>query len=283
MSRTKSGILTATALAMFAAPQMASAQTGSTSPLRTAFMEAKAGTTIDLYGHKYVATENTIALTIVSSEYFGVAVLSGRVEADKARAGPGDILVTPIEQVRTRRYIFDAAALARSLDTAQLARVDKALDTIASLQKRQRFFGRLEQVGVNLRAPGTGLIESFRSVYMAEPAIVDIRRRAKGDAEQRRWLTAETFATALAAGDTKTVAALLDPKPFTDVSIDPQVWQSARTEFAARIIDNGGKAGAGMQPVALSDPLAYSLDGKFTLRLVDRDRATFVAALEPVS
>lgn len=275
------------AIALLTSPLLASAalaQTEASAGAGPVLVEIPAGKTVDLRGRTYTAAENTTAQTFVSSEFFGVAVISGRLTTREATARPGDVLATTIEQARTRRYIFDAAVLARSLDPAQRAQAGSALDTIIARQRRQRFFGRLEPVGVNVRAPGSGVVEAIRSAYMTEPAIVDVRTRAKGDPALRHRFTAEAFATALAAGDRDTVAALLDPKPFTDISLDPAVWRAARLAFAARIVADGtARATAAAPPAPLSEPLAFALGTAFTLRLVDRDRATFVAALEPTS
>lgn len=247
-------------------------------------VEIPAGKTLDLHGSTYTAVESTTALTFISSEFFGVAVISGRLTTREASARPGDVLATVIEEARIRRYIFDAAVLSRSLNPEQHARVGSALDAIVAHQRRQQFFGRLEPVGVNVRAPGSGVVEAIRSAYMTESAIVDVRSRAKGDPALRRRFTAEAFAAALAAGDSATVGALLDPKPFTDVSLDPAIWRAARQAFAAKIVaDVAARAAAATTPASLAEPLTFALGTAFTLRLVDRDRATFVAAMEPAS
>lgn len=271
-------------LALTVLASTAAAQTEAAPGARPVLIEIPAGQTVNLRGHSYTADENSTVLSFVSSEFFGVAVISGRVATREATAQPGDVLATTIDEDRTRRYIFDAAVLARSLEPEQRARVGSALDDIMARQRRQRFFGRLEAVGMNVRAPGSGVVEAIRSAYMTAPAIVDVRTRAKGDAVLRRRLTAEAFAAALAAGDRDTVAALLDPKPFTDVSLDPAVWQAARLAFAARIVsDSAVRATAASPPTPLAEPSLFALGTAFTLRLVDRDRASFVAALEPTS
>jgi hypothetical protein len=62
------------------------------------------------------------------------------------------------------------------------------------------------------------------------------------------------------------------------------VWRAARLAFAVQIIADGpARAAAASPPVASSDPLALTLGTTFILRLVDRDRATFVTSLEPMS
>ncbi|MEI9905451.1 MAG: hypothetical protein WDN06_17050 [Asticcacaulis sp.] len=100
-------------------------------------------------------------------------------------------------------------------------------------------------------------------------------------------LTAQRFVAAVAAKDTASVAALLDPKPFTDASGDPDAWQGARSDFAGRLTAQPGLSDTIATLHMGPDPDnagAWILDNGtwslYRLRIVTRDRAAYVAALE---
>lgn len=234
---------------------------------------------------------------VLSSEFVSVAVLQGKLDAATGTttqtAEPGQVLVSPIEGRETERFFFDAAVLARSLPPELGAETLPLLTQIAAQQKRQRFFGLIEPVGINASAPAPGPVEAMRLTYLSDPAIIDIRQRAGGDIKKRGRMTAERFASALVAGDAETLASLIDPKPFTDVTLDAARWRSARLSFAQKLTANAPLIAALSQtrvsdaPNAAPDAKSFLLEREgapaFRITIVDRDRASFVATLEPAS
>jgi len=269
----------ATALALaFAFPVVARAE-----PL----LHFKAGETVSIHGQAFEARRDGVAYVSLSSEYISVAVLSGRLKSGHVAAGAGDILITPIEGARAERFMFDAARLGQTLSPDLLAEASPLLQPIAARQKRQRFLGLIEPVGLNAETPAPPAIEGLRRSYLSPDIVISLRRQAHGDAATLNRLTAERFVQAVAAQDTASVAALLDPKPFTDISADTDAWQDARTRFAAQLVAQDGLAGT-LGKVNLTpdpnEPDAWIIDNGtwslYRLRIVDRDRAAYVAALE---
>lgn len=226
-----------------------------------------AGERVQLAGVPYEASRAGEGYYVLSSEFIVVAVLSGAIASDGKQAGPGEVLVTPIEGRRTERFLFDAAVLARTLPPGVLAEVGPLLTPIADHQRRMRYLGRIQAVGINAAAPA-GPAETLRRNYLNDPAIVEIRRRAAGNRAEQSRLTAVRFAQAVQDSDEGTAASLLDPKPFTDATSDPAQWRAARLRFAQRLVaDPGTRA-------AVSNP-------QFKIGLVARDRGIFVTGLEP--
>lgn len=259
------------------------AQTAAAEPL----LHFKAGETIQVHGLSYQGLRDGVAYVSLSSEYVSVAVLSGKLKARHAAAKAGDILVTPIEGKTAERFMFDAARLGQTLSPDAQAEAQALLQPIVARQKRQRFFGLIEPVGLNAQTPAPPAVENLRRGYLSPDIVVDLRHQAGGDPARLNDLTAHRFIEAVAAKDTTSVAALIDPKPFTDASTDPVAWQAARSGFAARLTGQPGLsdtiADLHVQPdpdnagAWILDNGTYSL---YRLRIVSRDRADYVAALE---
>ena len=237
------------------------------------------------HGITYRAAEATRALVSLSSEFVSVAVVEGRLSSGRSVARAGQVLVTPIERANTQVFRFDASALDRTLAPDERTAVGSQLAQTAGRQRRLRWLGLLEPVGINASAPAPVPVEAMRRTYLSDQAVVDIRARAGGDIARRRVLTAEAFALALGSGDGATLAALIDPKPFTNVTLDPEAWRAARRAFADRIVGDAALVRAAQESRVVADASGYRLEGTTPLHLtlVDRDRASFVAALEPVS
>lgn len=240
------------------------------------------GESRELYGATYTARGPVQAVAILSSEMATVAVVEGILASGKQRAGPGEALVTPVVG-KTQRFAYDAARLKPTLRPEWLATAAAPLDAIAAQQKRAKFWGRLEPAGVNAAAPISPAVESVRQSYLANATITDLRRRAGGNMERLAPLTAQAFTTAIAQGDTRAVAALIDPKPFTDTGAGAESWQPARDAFATRLTGDGAlKAafGSGESAVDPANAAAY-IAGGYRITLIKRDSALFVASVEP--
>lgn len=111
----------------------------------------------------YTAHGDALAIIVPSPELVSVAVLDGRLGAGGRNAGAGEALVTTADG-RTRRFGFDAARLAASLRPDWAARARPPLDRIASVQRRQLFWGRLEPAGINAAAPRGPRVEAARAL-----------------------------------------------------------------------------------------------------------------------
>jgi hypothetical protein len=244
----------------------------------------------EIYGTSYRAKGQTEALAVLSSEFATLAVIGGSLAVDELVAKPGQALVTPISRRRTERFAYDAARLSATLRPEWVATARPALNAIASNQKRAQFWGFLETTDVNATSPAPVYIEDVRQSYLAHPAIVQLRRRAGGSASLLSSLTAQKFVDAIKDKDAETLAAVIDPYPFTDASNDTEVWQRARHGFATRLLDDTVMASA-LRTGTLENSYqqnAYfvrppSGTGSFIIHVVARDGAAFIASVEPLS
>lgn len=248
-----------------------------------------AGVTVEINGTSYSSSGGATVHPVLSSEFASLAVLAGDVRTGSQTARAGEVLVTPIESGRTERFLFDAAKLARTLSPDMAEAALPLLDPIIARQKRQRFWGRLETVGVNVRAPAPGPAEDIRRAYLSDPVVVELRRTGGGNLAKLTQATALRFVGALAAGDATTVAALIDPKPFTDGNLDSNEWRSARQGFANRLAGDqqlvSALGGAATTPGPVAAIWLVGPEGAaptHRLTLTTRDRAVFVSSLEAV-
>lgn len=248
-------------------------------------LKLDAGASTAVAGADVTADAPSMVLVSVSSEFATVAVIAGRVREGGVIAGPGEAIILPLDGGKARRFGYDARRLAATMPPQWAGDTAAALDGIAARQRRARFWGRLEPVNLNASAPVAPALEGVRASYLGNAAIVALRREAKGDGKMLATLTANKFAAALAAGDDQTVADLLDPKPFTDTKVATRDWQASRFAFAHGLGKDEAmrSALAGNTPVAEPpNPLWFVVNG-YRLKLVQRDRALFVEALEPQS
>lgn len=242
-----------------------------------------AGEEASHYGVSYRAAVATRAVLVQSSELITAAVIEGTLVQGDVAAQAGQALVTPIDAGRTRRYGFDAARLAASLPP-HWTQTEAPLAALAQVQRRREFWGLIEPVGINAAAPVAPEAEAFRRAYLGNDTILSLRRAAGGNRATLASLTVQRFAEAVAAGDAATIADLIDPMPFSEANGDPAIWLPARAAFAARLASDGALARALAVPVAAStdNPQSFDLGGAFRVGLVMRDRAMFVAEVEPI-
>lgn len=260
---------------------VASAGSGQVAAGGRQLIRLDAGQSTTLYGATYRAEAATLAVAVLSSELVTVAVAEGALAGGGERARAGEALVVPVDGGRTRRFGFDARRLAATLPPAMARAVTAPLERIAARQRRQRLWGRIVPVRVNAAAPVAGGLEPVRASYLSNPTVAALRREGAGEPAKLALLTARRFAAALAARDAGTVADLLDPKPFTDTGADAASWQAARLAFATRLTGDGTvvSAMAGPPAAVAADTTAFDTGG-YRIRLVPRDRAMFVTAVE---
>jgi hypothetical protein len=245
----------------------------------------------EIYGTRYRASGPTQALAVLSSEFATLAVVEGRLSVDELSAKPGQALVTPITSRTTQRFAFDAMRLSATLRPEWIASVGPQLNALVKAQKRRRFWGLLEPTGVNATSPVPNVIENVRQSYLSQPAIVQLRRQSLGNQTTLTGLTAQKFVDAVKGRDVDTIAALIDPYPFTDAKDEAAAWQAARRAFAGRLLEDAPLVDA-ISTGALEDGTLelgqYRLrpssgSGGFIIHMVARDGAAFIASVEPLS
>lgn len=231
------------------------------------------------------------ALAALSSEFLTIAVTSGRFRFGSGpSAGPGQALLVALDGDRVQRLAFDARHLSATLSPAARPLLGADLERLIRAQRRARFFGSYEPLRVNARSPAPPATETVRTSYLSDPAVVRQRRTSVGvaSAEARSRQVADAFLAAFLAGDQPTVASLLDPAPFLLLGGEAGVDEGRRDAAAALFADRalvGGLAGAELTSVAGDGRSAMlrSPTMQWRLALVQRDRAIFVAGLEPAT
>lgn len=244
----------------------------------------EAGEEREVFGTSFRAEEPTTAIFALTSEMVTAAVLSGALSQGNSRAREGEALVTAIDGQGTRRYGFDAQRLSASLPIQWQSAAEPPLAALYAHQQRRAFWGLIEPVGVNAAAPIAPEAEAFRRAYLGNSTVLALRQKAAGDRAALATLTVQRFAEAAAAGDAAVLADLIDPMPFSEANPDPARWQAARAAFAAQLAADGSLARALATPATASagNPDSFELGGTFRIALVMRDRAMFVAAVEPI-
>lgn len=233
------------------------------------------------FGLTWRASTPSLAIVSLSSELVTIAVVDGALSQDSIVAHAGQAIVTPIDKGRPQRFGFDARRLAATLPPDWANQTSALLERIAARQARQRFWGLIEPVNTNASAPVVPQFETVRASYLNNATIVAIRREAKEDAQALARLTAAAFAKAIAERDPEAVAALIDPKPFTDSNAIADDWQAARIGFANRLMRDAALVAALAtvpMPVA-ADQTAFDAGG-YRIKIVPRDRAMFVQSVE---
>lgn len=243
------------------------------------------GENTTLFGGGYRARGTTMALVSLSSELVTVAIVSGELGQGKLVARAGQALVTPIDGTATRLFGYDAARLAATIPPQWAGDAAAPLAQLAAAQKRAKFWGLVEPAGINAAAPTSPQVEAVRQSYLGNATVVALRQAAQGNPQTLAGLTATRFAEALAAGNAAAVADLIDPKPFTDTGADAGAWQAARLSFAQKLTGDATlkAAMAAVPAAAAAAPGAFDVAGAFRIQLVARDRAMFVATVEPLS
>lgn len=243
-----------------------------------------AGEEVALYGITFRAEVNARAIVLVSSELVTAAVIEGTLLQGHVAARAGEALVTPIDGSRPRRYGYDARRLIASLPPHWMSGTQAALEQLSDRQARRAFWGLIEPVGTNAAAPVTPQAEAFRQAYLGNETVLGLRRAAAGDRQTLAALTLQRFVEAVTAGDREVIAHLLDPLPFSNASSDPAIWLPARQLVADRLLADDALAGSLAQgAIAAVDESGTVAVGGFRIGLVMRDRAMFIAAVEPLS
>lgn len=185
------------ALALLASPAAVIAQPAPASSAAEGreLVSLNDGETRSVGGVDVTARGQTLAILVRSPALASIAVLDGTLTGGGRSAGPGQALVTPTNQP-TRRFWFDAARLVASLQPEWMAQAQPSLTRLAAVQRRQRFWGRLEPAGLNASAPFGTRVAAAQANRTVEASAQD---RALGAAtEQLRLALAYDVAAGIA-------------------------------------------------------------------------------------
>ena len=268
------------ALAQNEAPEMKNENILST--INSLPVAIKKNETFELLGLKFEALSDTIGEAHLSSNFISFMVFEGEVKAGRQMAKSGQVLVAAIDSKRVENYTFDALVFKRTIPPHRAIELAPVLDKLIAAQDKLKFWGLLEAVDVNLSAPLSARVENIQSAYLLEPEIIEIRQEAKGDVEKMRALTAQEFIKALSEGQTQKLAALLDPKPYSDVSSEPEVWKASRQSFAQNLAAGNLPKEIGSNGALTKNADNFIINGTHKLTLVRRNSAFFVSSVEAI-
>jgi hypothetical protein len=249
-----------------------------------------AGERIRLADQELVAETDGRALIALSTEFLTVAVTAGRLRlGDGPVAEPGQALLLALDGARVQRLGFDPRPLSASLTVGARSLLGEDIARLVRAQRRAAFWGGWEPFQVNARAPGAARLEQSRMAYLGTPAIVAQRRQSAQvtNVETRLGRAAGSFLSAWRDRDAAALAALLDPAPFLARAGATDLGQLRARAAAALFSDPSlsalGEAQAGTIDARGGTVLVAAGDRRWRLQFVARDRALFVAALEPVA
>ncbi len=152
-----------------------------------------------------------------SSDTAYVLVASGQASVDGKQAKPGHVLILMPYGGQTVVQHYDAKRFTRAWpETAVTSNPDihDAFMQVARNQKWGLFFGRYASTSFNVAAPGSAPTELARRSIVGSDVVQSIRFSSANDPAEVERAVVETFTRALANGDAKTVASLMDPSPF---------------------------------------------------------------------
>ncbi len=231
------------------AEQLASLETGDQ------LLTGAQNRTVSFAGHDIVL-EDAAAVFGYASELAYMAVIEGEASLGMLTVKRGRMLLIPpfggepsVERFDARRL---SDAMSRQADTE--GKVSFAsLENLASAQDRGVFLGRLARTDFNVTTLGSAETELDRRSRVGGKAIRGVRftpAEAGTDFEQG---IVERFLAALAAGDTATVAQMLDPLPFGYTNLSGGGGEARRLMAEALIAERDWRAIAAGPPVKSGD------------------------------
>ena len=172
------------------------------------------GERLSVFGTDVETRADSTIFLALSSEYFLAACLSGMIESGSNSAEPGQVLVMRLDEPTAQTFYFDVERFLATSLLAQDSGVRSSLEAVAVSHERLRFWGLLETVGINARAPVSPAVEGIRGSYLLTPTVVRLRGEAAGDRKKLARLVAEHFVGELAERELEPVKSLLDPQLF---------------------------------------------------------------------
>ncbi len=247
----------------------------------------KANEAIEILGNKFISKSDSQFVKTISSEFISLSITSGLIILGNKKAKTGEAFIIPISGDKVQKFSYDAARLLATIEPEWSQKISANLIPIIKSQNRLKYWGLLEPIGVNTSAPLPPYIERVRASYLTNPTILELRHKSRGEAGVLNLLTVQKFQNAINKNDIDTIAALIDPLPFTDSSDDATVWLKARTDFASNLTNDSAMKSAFSAGNLSQDPLLGIFyigpeGSSFKITTVNRDSAVFIAAVEPV-
>lgn len=192
-----------------------------------------AGESVEFYGFKIHAQQDSVIYLSVSSEFVSAACLGGAFTAQGSDevAGKGKVYVHAYGGNKTNLYDFDIERFLGSSSLTIDSEIRAGLNETMHDQSRKKFWGLLQVSNTNSQAAVTPHVEAVRRDYLLQPEVVHIRKEADGDTEKMSRLSAERFVQALSSRNGQATASLLHPALFSK-GRTPDEWIGLRLNFA---------------------------------------------------
>ncbi len=207
-----------------------------------------------------------------SNELAYVVVLDGSATVAEDIAGVGQMLILRPYGAPVSVEHFDAIRLSNQWSESTKAAAPDAyasLERIKGGQELGVWFGRLGQTSFNVAASGSARNEQQTRTLMGEPTVRDIRFSGVSDPLEVERLVVVSFIDALAAGDAKAAAALMDPTPFGGRALAGGAEEARLTAANALIGSRSWKTSAVGSPPQFSDGVWRAGDSTLQLRTID--------------
>lgn len=258
-----------------------------TVPEANKLIALQANEVIEILGSSFKAKTNSQFVKNTSSEFITLAVTSGTLIHEKTKARAGEAFIVQISGQRVQKFHYDAARFLATAEPELTAQIGPSLNAIAKSQKRMNFWGLLEPTGVNTSSPLPPFIERVRATYLTAPVIIELRHKSRGDVNALQLMTAQKFKDAIGDSDVETIAALIDPLPFSDSTDNAKVWLEARRNFAIQITHDSAMKAAFANGGLNQDPLIGTFfvgpeGATYRIITVNRDSAVFIGAVEAI-
>ncbi len=177
--------------------------------------------TISFAGHE-VKLSSFAGIIGFASDVAYIVTLEGSAAAGPDVAERGEMLLFPPMGMRPLVERFDAARLRDGWgadERAAMPGIYASLDQLADKQEKWIFFGRLGATNFNVAASGEAKGELARRTIVGDDALRDLRFADFPDRQTFEAAVVQSFVDALAGGDVKSVAALMDPEPYGNTDL----------------------------------------------------------------
>lgn len=230
----------------------------------------------------------SMVLLGASADMVYAACLKGSIRAGDAAAKPGQLILWRPGGAAPESHDFDMRRYLASSSIRFNPDIQAELDETVRAQDEQLYWGSLQRTTTNVQSLSAPITEQMRRDYLRRPAVIQLRLKnstigglAKG--------VAETFATALASGDSTTIADLLNPILFAQENkgLAGGDWKRMRRGFAARLADL--KWSSNIEPASVQETdnagvwRVRSGSTDYLITLGAYDGMTFVNSVKPIT
>lgn len=247
-----------------------------------------AGEPARFLGVAFESGPKSMVLLGATSDTVYAACLKGSIRAGDAVAEPGQLILWRPGGDGPESHDFDMRRYLASSSIRFNPDIQAELDEIVSAQDEQMYWGALQRTTTNVQSLSPPIAEQMRRDYLRRPAVIQLRLKNNTIGGLARGV-AETFATALASGDSTTIADLLNPALFAqaDKGLAGGDWKRMRRGFAARLADLKWSASIEPASIQATDNAGVwrvrsgSIDYLITLGAYDG--MTFVNSVKPIT